>query len=81
MSKVLNPAENRAGELTIWNSDEAKLVNERLRYAAQNMFAAGVEGLLKNLGKIAVDSLPGYRKGIPYIDAVRTYRAFNRDST
>lgn len=83
LSKLLNPANNRAGRRRVIAKDESEMIKERIRFAASRGFAFDVDTLKGVMGEIASDGRPGFRttNGTPSDAAIRHWRATNRDTT
>lgn len=77
----MTSTKTRAGRPTVISTDEAAMINERLKLAAKRGFAVDNHTFKHVLSRVAADGRKGYQRGVPSDEAVRTYRAHNRDIT
>lgn len=68
-----------AGRQSVIRESEATLINNRLKLAAQRGFAVDIDSFRHILSRIAADGRQGYSNQLPSDEAIRTYRAHNRD--
>lgn len=76
---AVNEARRGRGRGTVLTREEEKMIVDRLVFAAQRGFAVGVAGLKYVMSQIAADGRPGWKRGVPSDDAIRSFRARNRD--
>ena len=67
------------GRKYIFNAIEEQILSEQMICAASRWFAIN-DDMLKNLmAKIASEGRPGWKNGILYPDAIRSFRARHRE--
>lgn len=81
LDKSMNPGNRRRGLHTVLTAAEATPLNNGIKFAAENGFAAEVFTLKSSLRKTAADGRPSYANSTPSDTAIRTYCAQNRDLT
>ena len=81
--KLLNPSMNQAGRKPVISRDESVMIKDHIKYAAKHGFATSVEDMTSVMYDIASDGRKPFRTdtGLPSADAIRHWRAVNRDIT
>ena len=78
LQKLLDSENNHTGRKTVLSQCEEKLVVERTFHAAEHGFAVDNSTMSTVNTCIAADRNVKFTRGLPSVDAIRSFRARNR---
>ncbi len=76
---MLRPSTYKRGASTVLTSEEQTMSTERLIYAGKRGFAVGKDTLKSFMSQIASDGRPICKDGVLSEEAIRAFRARNRE--